>query len=42
MDFVGHFRMIKHSDVSIRTCVSCYRITCDANALDEVNKGLNL
>jgi hypothetical protein len=42
MGFVGHFRMIKHSHVSIQTCDYCYHVTCDANALVRISKALNL
>jgi hypothetical protein len=41
MGFVGHFRMMKHSHVSIQTCDYCCRIVCQANRLVRIKKALN-
>jgi hypothetical protein len=41
MGFVGRFRMIKHSHVSIQTCDYYYHIVCEANAFVRCTKALN-
>jgi len=42
MGFVGRFRMIKHSHVSIQTCDYCCHIVCEANGLVTITKALNV